>query len=208
MFIEVILLFLVTAIISFVGSLTPGPVNVAVFHTAINGNLKQSLAVAIGGALPEILYSALAMWCSIYILYFSTVSTVIYSVSIVLFVVFGIILFFDKSTTNKYTLFNKPKHSFLFGFCSGILNPMLFTFWLMVITLIQNSGYFLFDSLALKISFVVGCAVGAFILLALVSWFAIKKRADFLKFIPIHPSRITGILFIILAAWQAFNRFV
>ena len=55
-----LLLFVVTLVVSFAGSLQLGPANLAVIHTSLTEGPAASWRTALGGALPELLYAGLA----------------------------------------------------------------------------------------------------------------------------------------------------
>ena len=53
--------FLVVSVISFVGSIHPGTVNLAVVQTTLGHSRRAGLYLALGGSLPELVYSLLAV---------------------------------------------------------------------------------------------------------------------------------------------------
>ena len=55
-----ILSFSIAAVISFIGSLQPGPVNLQVLYSGFAGSRKQALLCAAGGIVPEFVYCVLA----------------------------------------------------------------------------------------------------------------------------------------------------
>ncbi|MFC0185922.1 LysE family transporter [Pseudarcicella hirudinis] len=58
---KIIAVFLVTTIISFLGSIHPGPLNMCVIQSTLQRNLKTGILITIGGVLPEIIYGWLAL---------------------------------------------------------------------------------------------------------------------------------------------------
>ena len=59
-----IAVLLFTIIVSFLGSLQLGPVNLSVIRTTLTSSIRQAKWVAFGGVVPEIIYSFLALQIS------------------------------------------------------------------------------------------------------------------------------------------------
>jgi hypothetical protein len=57
---KTMLIFLCTTIISFMGSLQPGPLNMSVVQLSLHDNPKGALKMNVGGCIPEFVYSLLA----------------------------------------------------------------------------------------------------------------------------------------------------
>ena len=55
------LLFSFVTLISFAGSIQLGAVNLAVVQTTLNRNFSAGILVAVGGSIPEFIYSFLAL---------------------------------------------------------------------------------------------------------------------------------------------------
>ncbi len=203
MVIEPVLLFLLAAIISFAGSLQPGPVNMAVVHTALKFGVRRSMLVAAGGVVPELIYSSLALWLSLLIISNEWLNTIIRLAAIVVFFTIGIIFLVKKSKDDAAEL-KEPHHHglFIFGFLSGIFNPLMFPFWLMIITYVNNSGIVMLNGLPKQIAFVAGTAAGAMMLHFLAARLADYKKQEIFSLLPLGINRLLGIIFIILALWE------
>lgn len=206
--IEIFLVLIITSVISFIGSLQPGPVNMAVIHTSLTGNQKQALSVVIGGVIPEVVYSIIALWFSFLFLANSWLNSAIHVVAIIFFSVAGVYLLRNKQPYKSKEVSSPKKHHFIFGLIAGLMNPMLFAFWLMVLAVYDSSGMFDMKDIRCQASFVTGSATGAFVLLWLAAWYSNRKKEAIYKILPAHPSRITGIVFIILALWEAMKMMI
>ena len=60
-------LFITVAAISFVGSIQIGLVNLAVMQTTLYRSCSAGMLVAIGGCLPEFIYSFIALKCVVFL---------------------------------------------------------------------------------------------------------------------------------------------
>ena len=98
MAIELFYLFVLSSLISFVGSLQPGPVNLSVIHASYSQNFKTALLVAIGGALPELIYSAAALCCSYVFIAHPALSKLLHSLNALILVAAGITILFQRNS--------------------------------------------------------------------------------------------------------------
>lgn len=163
---DVLIYFILAIVISFIGSLQPGPVNMAVLYHAVHKRNQTALNVAIGGSLPEALFSFVAFRL------LSSISRYIAAInqfSIIIdcaLVIIGLVLIFRKQQQHKEAT---PTSNL--GFLSGLLlasfNPQLLIFWVGIIT--GLSIYTIqIESIYAQLSFSIGTSVGAFILHLLV----------------------------------------
>lgn len=200
-----LLLFIIAALVSFAGSLQPGPVNLAVIHTCLNADIRKAMVVAVGGVIPEIIYSSLGIWFSLFIMTHQWLNEILQILAIITFLAIGFIFIFKKEQ-KKEVIFEQGKGKlFAIGFISGFLNPMMFPFWLMVASLINNSGYTVIDNLPSQIGFVAGTAAGAFALLFVSARIAQRQRKKIFSLFKGRFNLLMGIIFIILATWESFK---
>ena len=197
------MIFVLVALISFAGSIQPGPLNLAVIHTALGTNSGKAVLVAFGGVIPEIIYSAIALWFSVNFLSSEWIGNLLQGTSIAFFLIAGLYLFFKTQKINTSNVTTHRGNFFLFGLMSGLFNPLLFAFWLMVLTVFQSMNYWDMSELLNRIAFITGPAIGAFGFQYLMIRIIALKRTAIFKLIPLHPSRLTGIVFISLALWEA-----
>lgn len=208
-----VLVFLATSIISFIGSVQLGPVNLSVIRHTLERDFKTGIRAAFGGCIPEIIYSSLAVWGVAFMekhqSFFKTFELIVIPV----FLGLGIYNFLkkdqDNSTKNDNIdsgTFSPSNSSFLKGFSLGMLNPQLFIFWFTSLVYINSFKFLEINNTVSKISFVAGTAAGAFILLFTVAAITHQKKAFITKSLSKYNiNRIVGIIFMILAAVQAYN---
>jgi threonine/homoserine/homoserine lactone efflux protein len=207
MFPEPLILFIISAAISFTGSLQPGPVNMAVIHTALNSGMKSAMRVACGAVLPELIYSSAAMWFSLSIFGNEKFQSTVRLVAIIVFLIIGVVLFFRKDRRGGQIKQESNTRLATFGFITGIVNPMMFPFWLMIITYINATGYFDFDNPVSQLAFIAGTATGALVLLYYAARLAINKREKIFSILPSGINRFMGVIFFILAVWESVRLF-
>ncbi len=163
---EAMLALLVATLASFVGSLQAGLVNTAVLAAAIRHGPATARRTAWGGALPEILYAAIAFVATDSILAYTT-SWGITPGRITAVVLIGLGLYI--------ALIMKPFHiqtdtkvsgGFMRGLALGLMNPQLALFWCGVRLGMESFGVQLHGWGAL-VGFSMGAFLGAMALLLL-----------------------------------------
>lgn len=198
---ELIICFFIATFVSFVGSLQLGPVNLSVVNAAHRQGFKPALHVAVGGIIPEIIYSCCAIWFSVWFVTHSEFFSLIRFISIPFFLTSGIIIFFGPASVPGHNSYHKSKF-FLSGFISGMLNPMLFAFWFMVINYLASENIVSVHYFPNSIAFVIGTATGAFLLLLFFAFIAYRKKGAIDKLLAGKLNKVVGIVFIILAATE------
>ncbi len=199
MVIEFVLIFLAASFISFIGSIQPGPVNMQVMHASYTYNFKSAALVAIGGVLPELFYATMAIWFSVYFMMNSYLLNLLQWISIPFFFVSGMVLIYKKSSSFNLSYANVNGNLLIRGFFAGLLNPMLFAFWLMVINFFSHTKIFALHTFYSRVAFIAGAAAGAFGLLLLFALLTIRSKGLLDKILAGNMNRITGLVFIIFA---------
>lgn len=200
---EVLLYLLLASVISFVGSLQPGPVNMAVIFTASNKQFKRALFVALGGSVPELFMCYVAIRFSFLIVGYEVVINQFSTWFSLLLIPLGIWLFFSKAV-NKIKEQNGSFSGFALGFLLGLFNPQLILFWLAVVTWLNLHG-FNFDKSTLQVSFALGTGVGAF-MLHIGLLYLLKRKIDSKLVSQINTlgNKIVGVVFVIIGLINLF----
>ena len=202
--IELMYLFALAALISFVGSLQPGPVNLSVIHASYSQNFRTGLLVAIGGALPELIYSAAALWLSCLFIAHPLLSTVLHWSNAIVLTVVGLLILVGK-TERREKKQQKVANSLFSGFLMGFFNPMLFTFWLLISNSLQNEHFIYLNGTIQRVFFIAGTFAGALLLLVLLAFAAAKKRAILLDRYSNFLNKLIGIILLLLAVHELYK---
>lgn len=167
-----IVAFIFAFIASFLGSVPPGPSNLAVLHTVLNKDENAGFWMAFGACLVELPYSFLAIVAIQYVSYFESVQYLLEIAAAVILLVAGVYIILshreediDKPTSVER--FNIP--SFWKGVLIALFNPMLVGFWLVASQLGVSMNLVDPHDALHKASFVLGTSLGAFALLATVT---------------------------------------
>ncbi len=204
-----LIIFLTTALISFVGSLQLGPVNLTVIQSVLRHNLRTGLRIALGGCLPEMIYAATAVWAGRWLEQHQNAWKLLEWSAVPLLLGLGVVIFMTPNRPIKLENTRGRPFSFMKGLIVGLLNPQLFPYWLVM--LVQFSMYQMLrvQTIPEQIAFVVGAAVGAFGLLVGVAYLTAHFRESLLeKLGQFNFNRFLGALFVLLAVGQLLKLYL
>jgi threonine/homoserine/homoserine lactone efflux protein len=207
---ELVIVFLVAAAISFVGSVLLGLVNVAVIDTAIRKSSKSAIWLAFGGVLPEIPYTMIPLLFASSVMKYEGLKNYMGLVGGAIFIAIGLFYIFKKSKKkdaqkdgiNETGALNH----FLKGFLLALSNPQLIFFWATVIVALESfldtKGLDALDShLAYKLSFSLGAAFGAFAILLIYIKLANRFKESLLGLIGDKLTSWVGVVFVVLGTF-------
>jgi threonine/homoserine/homoserine lactone efflux protein len=204
---EALAVLLLTAFISFVGSIQPGPVNLAVVQVTLSRSFKTGIWVAISGTLPEIICTIIALKSQHLLTKNQKVFEVLELASIPFFLIIGIYSFYYASKSSielKATTQSKEIYS---GFLKGILNPQLLPFW--VVVLVYLNSFFNLQSFSSQLSFVSGAALGSFLILLIFAWLTNRFQLRLLGLFNRYSiDKAIGLFFIAMSVFQTFRIFL
>ncbi|MBP6511915.1 MAG: LysE family transporter [Bacteroidia bacterium] len=201
--IDVFISFLFATVISFVGSLQPGLVNMGVLYAGYHHSRNAAIKMALGGILPEIIYSAIALFLYKKAAEFSFIKETLNILFIPLLLMAGIYLL--KKKPSKEEIKNQNGHDFTNGFMIGMVNPLLIPFWLIWIQQVVQRGYLELSNFYTQAAFVLGTAVGALVLLLVVAFNTVRYKTQLEKIIKGRLNFLLGLICIILACVELFR---
>ncbi|OYU94485.1 MAG: hypothetical protein CFE21_15880 [Bacteroidetes bacterium B1(2017)] len=198
-----IIYFLIAALISFFGSMQPGPVNLTLLHSCVHGHYKRGLYIAIGGSIPELIYSFIALLFAEALAPYTQLLQTVSGYVALAFVVIGIAFFFIKSKANVEEV-KERKSGFGSGFLVSIVNPQLILFWLGIIAAMNLQHVDLLHAGILSMFlFAIGTSVGAFLqhyfLIFMVQTYS---GSNTVKLIKQYGNKLTGAMLILLGLAQ------
>ncbi|OIN57498.1 LysE family translocator [Arsenicibacter rosenii] len=203
-----IALFFVVATISFLGSIHPGPVNLAVANATLTQNRNAGLWLALGGSLPEIPYSALAINGLSWLPNSRNLDILLRYLPVPVLLLAGISALRSPERVHTTPTTVRQTNPFWQGIMLGGTNPQLIPFWSAIwLYLSQNTvgpkPLIPEQAEQAKVIFFIATGCGAFFLLAVVAWLTDRLRCQVLQPDKIHRlNRLTGFTFLGMAAWQ------
>ncbi|MEA5457968.1 LysE family transporter [Arcicella sp. LKC2W] len=200
--------YFITALISYVATIPPGPLSVFVAHTALQKNIKIAFWVALGGVLCESSYAYLAIEGVKIFDKYPMVEFWMQRAIIGILLTVGIITFFQKSITIKSeeVSLNSRFFSFFKGISLSLFNPALLPFWVVVLLSYQKYDFLKIETVLEKTSFVLGAGTGTFLLVYTYAFIANRKRDLIFQYITdSRLNKLIGCIFISLAILQLVN---
>ncbi len=212
------LLFLTVCGISFLGSVHPGPVNLAVLQITLGQSRRAGAWLALGGSLPEVAYSSIAAGGLMLLPAGSDWLMWLNYAAIPILLGAGIAAFRQKpmvlaAVSGSDTLDSarvSSKRPFLTGLVLAGTNPQLLPFWSAVWLSLRGTRMIPVDKAAGSVwVFAAGTATGAFALLLGIVWLADRYRQRVARYLSGQwLNQLTGWLFIGMAGWQAVRLFM
>ncbi len=194
-------IFFIVFIISFLGSVHPGPLNVSVVEITLKNSLKSGLIMATGGVIPEFIYSWLAIEGTLFFQRNRVIFNGLQWAMVLVLIAMGMATIFSKNKEIKTTIVSSGL--FLKGFLLSILNPQLLVFWLLITVYFQGIEFLQIDTIFEKIAFVLGTGIGAFALNYLYAIWANSKKDFIFKHINQKLfNLLVGGSFLVMAVFQ------
>lgn len=201
--------FLVTSAISFVGSLQLGPVNLIVIQSVLKRNLQAGLWIALGGCLPEMIYSTAAVGAGMWLKKNPSIRNILEWSAVPLLLGIGIVIFFIPNRLANLEKEHQQSFSFLKGLTIGLLNPQLFPYWLIMLVQFGMYNELRVQTRLEQLAFVLGTAVGALRLLTGAAYLTYHFRESLLERLEkFNFNRLLGALFVLLALGQLLKLYL
>lgn len=137
------MLFGAGLLISFLGSLPLGTLNITAMQIAIQESVRRALYYALGVALVELIYVRLSLKGIDWILANQTLFYYMEWATVVLFTILGIssLLVARKSSVNQVPVaLNNRMHRFLLGVSMSAINPVQIPFWFLWSSYLFSTG--------------------------------------------------------------------
>lgn len=220
---DALLAFLVAGIISFWGSLQLGLVNVLVIETALSKGKRMARWIALGGVIPEIPYTLLAIFGTSYLKVLNEYKEWTGIVIGLILLAMGLYYFLKKSKMEHYEDPNEETarlKPLLKGMALAFANPQLILFWSGILLLIKTGSFNIISSrevlidfdasgwISPKLSFALGAAVGALSILLIYIWLSDIYREKLLNLLGNKLGKVVGLFFIGLGLFVIFKNAV
>ncbi len=197
-----ILVFLVGAVFSFLGSIPPGTLNLCVLQLGLENRIATALRFSLAVAIIEYPYTWIAIQFEKLITSSPAVTENFQLITAVVMLVLGVLnVWTAKKPSPTMTKFNAS--GFRRGIVLSILNPMAIPFWIAITAYLKAQGWIDLSTTGLVHSYVFGTSVGVMILLTIFALLARKlstyvKNSQLVQLIP-------GVTLIALGAYAMFE---
>lgn len=171
--------FVVGAVMSFVGSIPPGTLNVLVLQMGLQKKFKQAMRFALAVALVEYPYAWIAVEFEHWIMSSPQLTKNFQLVGAIVMTSLGI---FNIRTTRRPINFSVKfqESGFVKGLILSLLNPQAIPFWIAVTAYLKMQGWIELNSAWQIHSYVLGTSVGTMVLLTLLATMA-NRMSDLMN---------------------------
>jgi len=163
--------FLVAFIISYLGSIPPGIVNVSVMQMAVKDHKRAAIFFSLSASLVEFMYAGLTVKFQLFIQESTVLEHYFHVITAAALITVG--FFSMQSKVRSQDVHSKDialgREGFTKGVAIGFLNPMTIPFWLMVTVYIQNHNLIPLTGMNYW-AYLGGLSTGTFVLLLTVLW--------------------------------------
>lgn len=193
--------FIIGLVVSFIGSIPLGTVNLAVVQTTININFRAGFYFALGATIIELIYSAIAIKFIAVLLNNSNLELIIQVISIPAFVLLGI-FYYRKQEVAKAAETKKRK-SFYNGLFIGLINPLQIPFWIAYGSYLLSNNWIRNEEYLLNV-FIAGICTGTLLVLTLIALVS-RKIISRIDMQTKAVNKGIGVILFALSAYQLFN---
>jgi threonine/homoserine/homoserine lactone efflux protein len=198
----IVQVFLVGLVLSFIGSIPPGTLNLAVLQLGMEHKIKAALRFALAVAIIEYPYA----WIAVVFEKWVTSSPVIVDnfqlITAIVMTVIGAFSVWSARKPSEFSVrFNES--GFRRGLVLSILNPMAIPFWVAYTAFLKSQGWIDLSTQWLVHSYVLGTSVGVMVLLTLFAFLA-QRLASYVKDNRI-VKMIPGVTLLVLGLYAFVN---
>jgi threonine/homoserine/homoserine lactone efflux protein len=203
---ELVKVFFIGTLISFLGQLPLGNMNLTATQISVQENFKNAWKYGIGIVIVEIIYLRLALTGMDWVVEHKQLFTIMGWVTVVMFVGLGIMSFIiarKQTSVKKGLLLNNKMNRFLLGVVVSGINPAQIPFWFIWSTQLINSKALEPTTSQFNI-FTAGAGIGSLAGLAVYihggKWIINKMKTSNKKL-----NVFMGIVFILAGLFQLYN---
>ena len=195
-------IFSVALVVSFLGSIPPGSINISVMQYAMQEKKAAALSLALAAALVEIVYAGIAVKFQMLLTENISFSNTFRMISASVLIILGIYNLLKKGVSKPTPAKSEKRNAFKKGTLIALANPLAIPFWLAVTTYLVNVNWIrITDSNFLV--YILGISTGTFLLLVVVTWLGAKFSAvQDNRFVVLH---IPGLMFIGMGIYTFFQ---
>ncbi len=195
--------FFVALILSFLGSLPIGLITLTITQKTIEKGKQSGLLIALGATVMEFGYTYLALNSLDLLKQNIEIGNYIKIFAIVMFTLLGVYYFFKKSIPKLKQTSDYHYFDFLRGVIVGLMNMLIFPFWIFIGIWLKSNGMF-FEDQSYILTFSFGATIGAFLAFLTYIWLSgmIEKKIETINQ---YTNKVVGVLFFGLGIFQLID---
>ena len=164
MFFQVLI---ISALISFFGTISPATINVTVLQLSLRNKTRQALSLALGAAIVDSIYAAISVKVATYLKENVEFSNYFFLVAAGVLLLLGTFSLISRKQEEVKALKDQSGLGFLQGLLLGLFNPLAMPFWLGWTSVLQMGGWIDVEGINYW-AFVLGAFIGEIGLLIIV----------------------------------------
>lgn len=202
---DVIKVFFTGLVISLLGTLPLGSLNVAAMQVSVQENYRNAIRFSLGVALVEIIYVRISLQGMNWVVENRHLFRILEWCTVALFIVLAVSSFIaaGKKRNQKNILLNNKVNRFWLGFSMSAINPVQIPFWFIWSTYLMSNGLLAASSVQFN-TYTVGIGIGTLGGLAFFvfggKWLVSKLNASQRAI-----NLAVGIIFIVSAGLQLYR---
>ncbi len=173
--------FFVAFLVSYLGSIPPGTINVSVMQLSMKNHRRAALFLGLAASMVEFVYAGATVKFQQFLITHDFLKFYFQLITATVLIVIGVFNLLSKATSTNYMPKGEIRRrtGFKRGLILGILNPLTIPFWLAVTTYLETYGWITLASRNYW-AYISGLAAGTFFLLICVDILGSKfqKVAD------------------------------
>lgn len=175
----IVQVFIAGLIFSFLGSIPPGTLNLAVLQLGMEYKIKTALRFSLAVAIIEYPYAWIAVVFEDWVTSSPLIIDNFQLITAVVMIVIGVFTLWSARKPSEFSVrFNES--GFRRGIILSILNPMAIPFWIGITAYLKAQAWIDLSTQSLLHSYVFGTSVGVMILLVLFTFLA-RRLAGYVK---------------------------
>lgn len=160
--------FVVGAVVSFVGSIPPGTLNLLVLQLGLENKFRAALRFALAVAIVEYPYAWIAVAFEGWVTSSPLVQDNFKLLAAAVMVILGLLGLWTARAPSSATV-KLQKSGFVRGLILSLLNPQAIPWWIGMTAYLKAQGWIFLDTPFRLHAYVLGTSVGALVLLTLVA---------------------------------------
>ncbi|MCR9249821.1 MAG: LysE family transporter [bacterium] len=199
---------LVACVVSFLGSIPPGTINISVMQLAMLQRRSAALAFGLAASLVEFVYAGLTVRFHIFLTENTNITDNFQIITAIAMIILGIAnMRSHKKTEDVHTPYEKGlrRHAFRKGLLLGVMNPMTVPFWLAVTAYLETNSWVELNSDNFY-GYIAGISIGTFLLLAVVTQLGSKFKQVANNEFVVH--KLPGLAFLCMGLWNLYQWWV
>tara|TARA_Y100001972_G_scaffold124489_1_gene173735 strand:- start:18380 stop:18991 length:612 start_codon:yes stop_codon:yes gene_type:complete len=195
------LVFLIAFIVSYLGSIPPGTINISTMQLAIKGKRRAAAFLSLAASMVEFVYAGITVRFQLILSESTWFTDHFYIITAIPMVVLGVANLWTSSDSRSFSARVKStgRSGFKRGLILGLLNPLTLPYWLTVTAYLQTHKLISLEG-ALFWYYLAGISVGTFILLLSIIFLGKKFSSIADNQFLVH--RLPGLIFIGLGTYN------